>query len=314
MQDIWVYSEDQELSKQILTLGKEAKQSLQKKVYLLTTEEEFALEAASCGADVVYLLRSSNGIIIRPESLAKGVAQLVNEESPSVFFVGGTLRGKEFAAKVAALADSGMITDANAITFNNGVRTDRMVYGGLAIISETLGEKALVTIPPKNFDAAVKGETSGEIIVKEIDIEQNIAVVQLSPVVREGADISSASKVICVGRGLAKKEDLALAQDLATAVGGEIGCTRGIAEDYGWLPVELYIGLSGQKVKPELYVSMGVSGQVQHVAGIRDSKIIVAVDRNESAPIFEAADYGIVGDLYEVIPALTQAIKSVVGK
>ena len=99
-----------------------------------------------------------------------------------------------------------------------------------------------------------------------------------------------------------------LAQDLAGKLGAEIGCTRSVAEDYHWLPNEAYIGLSGQKVKPQLYISMGVSGQVQHTAGIRDSKIIVAIDTNENAPIFAAADYGIVGDLYDIVPVLTEKI------
>lgn len=312
MQDIWIFSEDHEISKQLLTLGEEIKKSLKRKIYLLTTDNDFAKEVATYGADVVYVLKSSNGEIQRPESLAKGVAQLINEENPSVFFVGGTRRGKELAAKVAALADSGMVTDANKIRFDNGIVTERMMYGGLAVITETLGEKTVVTIAPKSYDAAIAGDTSAEIIMKEIEIEQNIQVIEILEV--EGAGISSATKVICVGRGLSKKEDLSMADDLASAVGGVVGCTRSVAEDYHWLPEELYIGLSGQKIKPELYISMGVSGQIQHVAGIRYSKFIVAVDTNENAPIFEAADYGIVGDLNEVIPALTRAIKSITGK
>lgn len=311
MQDIWIYSEDNEISKQLVTLGKEAKQSLQKKIVVLTADENFAKDIASCGTDVVYVLKGSNVNIERPESMAKGVAKLVNEETPAAFFVGGTMRGKEFAAKVAALADSGMVTDANSIKFDNGIVTERMMYGGLSVITETLADKTVVTVPAKSYEAAVAADGSAEIISKEIEIEQNIQLVETSKVVREGADLSTAIRVICVGRGLSKKEDLAIAEELADVVGGEIGCTRGIAEDYHWLPEELYIGLSGAKIKPDLYVSMGVSGQVQHIAGIRDSKIIVAVDTNENAPIFEAADYGVVGDLHEVIPALTEAIKSV---
>lgn len=314
MQDIWVYSEDEAMSRQMITLAKVAKESLGRKICVLTADGGFAREASDCGADTVYVLKSSSGKTARPEDLAKGVARLVKEESPAVFFVGGTLRGKEFAAKVAALADSAMITDATGIQFTNGILTQRMMYGGLAVITERLSPMALVTIPPKSYEEAAAGSGAAGIVVKEIEAEQTIQVVETSDVLREGADLSSAAKVVCVGRGLGKQEDLAIAEALAAAIGGEIGCTRGIAEDYHWLPEELYIGLSGIKVKPELYLSMGVSGQVQHVAGIRDAKIIVAVDSNESAPIFEAADYGVVGDLYEVIPALTEALKQVTGK
>jgi electron transfer flavoprotein alpha subunit len=116
-----------------------------------------------------------------------------------------------------------------------------------------------------------------------------------------------------VGRGLDKKEDLKLAEDLAGVLGGAVGCTRSIAEDYGWMPEATYIGLSGRTIRPKLYISLGVSGQVQHVAGIRDSKIIVGIDTNENAPIFAAADYGIVGDLHEAAPLLTAALKERIG-
>ena len=149
----------------------------------------------------------------------------------------------------------------------------------------------------------------GEIIVLNVETDDRNNVTNICPIIREGADIAVAEKLVCVGRGLANQADMKMAEDLAAALGAEIGCTRGIAEDYHWLPNDRYIGLSGQYVKPSLYISLGVSGQVQHVAGIRDSKMIVAVDMNENAPIFEAADYGVVGDLYEVAPLLIEAIK-----
>ncbi len=134
-------------------------------------------------------------------------------------------------------------------------------------------------------------------------------MVETAAIVKEGADLSTAERVVCIGLSMDKKDDMKIAQNLADAIGAEIGCTRGIAEERHWLPVEQYIGISGAVVKPKLYISMGVSGQVQHVYGIRDSQIIAAVDTNEKAPIFKAADYGIVGDMYEIIPALTAALK-----
>jgi electron transfer flavoprotein alpha subunit len=116
--------------------------------------------------------------------------------------------------------------------------------------------------------------------------------------------------VVCVGRGVAKQEDLALVKELAKVLGGEVACSRPIAEEMHWLPEEVYLGISGKKVKPDLYVGIGVSGQIQHVTGIRDSKVIFAINRDENAPIFEAADYGIVGDLYQVVPKLIQELTS----
>ena len=122
-------------------------------------------------------------------------------------------------------------------------------------------------------------------------------------------DLAQAKIIVCVGRGVEKPEDIKLARELADVLGGEVGCSRPIAEELNWLPEEFYLGISGKKVKPELYIGLGVSGQIQHVTGIRDSKVIFAVNRDENAPIFEAADYGIVGDLYQVVPKLIEELK-----
>ena len=126
---------------------------------------------------------------------------------------------------------------------------------------------------------------------------------------REAKDLSESRVVVCVGRGIEKKEDLAMARELAEVLGGAIGCTRPIAEEFHWLPEELCIGLSGAQVKPDLYLGIGVSGQVQHLTGIRSTKVIAAVNKDENAPIFKAADLGIIGDLYEVIPKLISELK-----
>ena len=115
--------------------------------------------------------------------------------------------------------------------------------------------------------------------------------------------------MVCVGLGVEKEEDMQMIRDLAAVLNAEIGCTRGIAEEKHWLPHEQYIGISGAVIKPQLCLSIGISGQVQHTIGIRDSKVIVAVNNNEKAPIFKTSDYGIVGDLYEVVPLLIEELK-----
>jgi electron transfer flavoprotein alpha subunit len=126
---------------------------------------------------------------------------------------------------------------------------------------------------------------------------------------RESKDIAESRVLICVGRGVEKKEDVALARQLADVLNGEVACTRPIAEEYHWLAEELCIGLSGVQVKPDLYLGLGVSGQVQHLTGIRNAKVIAAVNKDENAPIFKAADFGIVGDLYDVVPKLITELK-----
>ena len=121
--------------------------------------------------------------------------------------------------------------------------------------------------------------------------------------------IEEADIIVSVGRGLKKKEDLVLVELLAKALGGVVGCSRAVAADLKWLPEEHWVGLSGHKVKPKLYIAIGISGQVQHIAGIRDAKTIIAINNDPNAPIFKACDYGIVGDLYEVVPKLTEILK-----
>ncbi len=309
MAGIWVYSEDTNVAKQLLTAGKLLTESLQQPLCALTLEESAAAELVACGADKVIVLKGEG---IWPESYAAAVAKVMEREDPVALLIGGTMRGKDLAAKVAAHLQSGLVTDAQVLRVENGaIETERMMYGGLAVCTETLSGLALVTIPPRKFEVPQQEESrAGEIVVETVSTEDAMIIGNVCPIVRQGADISLAEKLVCVGRGLGKEEDMALVRDLAAALGAEIGCTRSVAEDYHWLPSETYIGLSGQKVKPNLYLSVGVSGQVQHVAGIRDSKVIVAVDTNENAPIFAAADYGIVGDLYQIVPLLTKALHS----
>jgi electron transfer flavoprotein alpha subunit len=308
MAGIWIYSEDTAVARQLLTIGRELADKTGQQLCAVTIFEQDAPELVTSGAEKVFVLKSDSAW---PESYAPAVAALAQQELPGAIFIGATLRGKDVAAKVAAHLKTGLVTDAFAIRFEDGaIETDRVMYGGLAVCTEILGEIGVVTVPPRTFEAPEKDHSrTGEIVILDAQTDSNIEVGSVCPIVRQGADISKAEKLVCVGRGLGKQEDMKLAQDLASVLGAEIGCTRSIAEDYHWLPNETYIGLSGQKVKPALYISMGVSGQVQHVAGIRDSKMIVAIDTNENAPIFAAADYGIVGDLYQIVPLLTEAMK-----
>ena len=311
MAAIWVYSEDDVIAQQLLAPGRDLADKMQAELCAVTLNIEGATPLIASGAEKVFVLKGNGK---SPESYAQGLADLAIQEQPAVIFIGATQRGKDLAAKVAAVLKAGLVTEALAVRFVDGsIETDRMMYGGLAVCTEILASPALVTIPARAYEALPADPSrQAATVVQSVKVDDRVNVSNICPIVREGADISVADKLVCVGRGLVKQEDMKLVEDLAAALGAEIGCTRGISEDYHWLPQDRYIGLSGQRVKPSLYISLGVSGQVQHVAGIRDSKIIVAIDINENAPIFEAADYGIVGDLYEVSPLLTEAIKKVV--
>ena len=186
---------------------------------------------------------------------------------------------------------------------------ERIIYGGLAVSTEALSYPAFVTIPPRSYDISAEAASSGEVIVKEVTVDPKVTVGATAKIERQGVDISKAEKAVGVGRGVGNQEDLAMIQALADAIGAEVGCTRPIAEDAKWFPIDRYIGISGKIFKGSLYIGVGTSGQIQHVSGIRDSKVVVAINTDENAPIFAAADYGIVGNYAEIVPALTAAIK-----
>jgi electron transfer flavoprotein alpha subunit len=137
--------------------------------------------------------------------------------------------------------------------------------------------------------------------------EPKTEIVETRPLETSSVRIEEAEVIISCGRGLEKKEDKVLLDELATVLCGQVGCSRPLAEDRKWFSE--WVGLSGHKVRPKLYIACGISGVIQHVAGIRDSKVIVAVNKDEQAPIFEIADYGIVGNLYEILPALREALR-----
>jgi electron transfer flavoprotein alpha subunit len=187
---------------------------------------------------------------------------------------------------------------------------ERFAFGGAAVQKVIcLTRPVMATIPPRTFEPAV-AQDGREGPIRELPAPPPSAVKVLERKMRtrETKDITEAKVVVAVGRGFEKQEDLALARQLADALGGEIGCTRAISEEMHWLPEELCIGLSGVQVKPDLYLGLGVSGQIQHVTGIRNAKVIAAVNKDENAPIFGVADFGIVGDLYDVAPKLIQEL------
>jgi len=306
MPGIFIYSEDPRLAQQLLTPALELKKDLRQPVVALTTDPEAASILAALGADRVVVLRSA---LTSPEALAPAVAQLLAKEGAQVVLVGGTLRGKHLAAHAAAVLKAGLATDARHLALSDGrLVARRMLYAGLAVSDEELTLPALATIPPRTFPVPTQAPNPG--VVENLDVlgDPRMTVFSSTPVQGEGVDITTAVRLVAVGRGFGHKEDLGLARDLAGALKADLACTRGIAEDEHWLPIERYIGISGQTVRPELYLATGLSGQVQHMVGCREAKVIVAVNKDERAPIFEMADYGIVGDLYTVLPLLTAAL------
>lgn len=306
MAGIFVYSEDAALAGQLLTPALELKRALGQPVAVLAPDAASAASLAALGPDRVLVLEGAPG---SPEALAPALADLLAREEAQVVLVGATLRGKHVAAHIAAVLGAGLASDARALApAEGGLAAQRILYGGLAVSDEVLAFPAVATLQPGAHAAPAPSSAAVAIEPVQVQADARIQVHRVERAAAGGVDIAASRRLVAVGRGFRTREDLDLAASLAGALQADLACTRGIAEDEHWLPIERYIGISGRTVKPDLYVAAGLSGQVQHMVGCRESRVIVAVNSDERAPIFEAADYGIVGDLYQVLPLLTAAL------
>lgn len=318
MAGIWVFAETCEQTLELLNAGLILAKDLGVELVAFAQSDELAREYISHGADEVLLLHPlAEGQPL--ESYVPVLAQAAGEGDPDVFLIGATQRGKEIGARIAGRLNTGLCSNCIGFDFDTEkklLQMERLLFGGLAVqkvICTTRPQMA--TISPRTFDPAPLMEgREGKIRQIEAVPSSAVTVISRTAKAQEAVDIAEAKIVVSVGRGFGKKEDIKLARDLADVLGGEVGCSRPIAEELGWLPEEVYLGISGKRIKPDLYIGVGVSGQIQHVTGIRDSKVIFAINRDENAPIFEAADYGIVGDLYKVVPVLIEELKKALKK
>ena len=314
MAGAWIIAENREQTMELLTIGRQLAKTMGTRLSaLLLQDRDSADDYISHGADEILLLPTLPDD--QPlDAYIPVIAEEAQKKDPDIILVAATLRGKQMAARLATRLNTGLCSDCTALNLGEDGRTvemERLVFGGAAVQKVTCSKRpAMATIPPKTFEPPVAEEgRQGNIHELPAPSLSPVKIVERKPREKVVKDISESRIVICVGRGIEKEEDLALARELAEALGGEIGCTRPISEENHWLPEELCIGISGISVKPDFYIGLGVSGQVQHVTGIRDAKVICAVNTDGNAPIFTAADYGIVGNLYDVVPKLIEELK-----
>jgi electron transfer flavoprotein alpha subunit len=188
-----------------------------------------------------------------------------------------------------------------------------MVYGGAAIRTEkALSETVVVTVGNGVFSATAKDATrQGQVTeVNPVVDNQGIRVLETRPKQGEMVNLGSAKRVVGVGRGFASQDDLKMAEEIASLVGAEMACSRPIAEGEKWMSKERYIGVSGVVLKPNLYVSMGISGQIQHMVGVNQAKTLVAINKDKNAPVFKQVDIGLVADIYKVLPQIIEKLKA----
>jgi len=311
---VWVFSENYDLTLEMLGKGRKMADRLKTELVAVLVGfnvQEKANDLIKYGADKVYLIDNPALERFQAEACLSVLHNLTANYKPDILLIGSTKNGKPLAARLATRLETGCIPDCARLSVDEKGRLigERITYGGNAVAKVTFRSKPqIATIPARAFEKLEPQDRSGEITKLDVKIEEpKTEVVETKPLQTSSVNIEEAEAIVSCGRGLEKKEDKALLEDLAKILGGQVGNSRPLAEDRKWFTE--WVGLSGHKVKPKLYVACGISGVIQHVAGIRDSKMIVAINNDPEAPIFEVADYGVVGDLYEILPALTEALK-----
>jgi electron transfer flavoprotein alpha subunit len=253
-----------------------------------------------------------------PDGHTAALQQVITQMSPSLVLLPHTYQSRDFAPKLAAGMQRALVTDVTAMkSVEGGERAfvRPMFQGKLTAAVVPQGPHPhFITIQIGAFraDQAARGSTAAP--VRAVDVTLDASVIRQKPEepfqqAKQSVDLSQAERIVAVGRGIKGQEHLPLARRLAEALGAELGASRPIC-DAGWLPMERQVGSSGQTVAPKVYVALGISGAIQHLVGMKGSNVVVAINRDPDAPIFEIADYGIVGDLFEIVPALIEALKS----
>lgn len=251
------------------------------------------------------------------DGFVQATRALVEQLAPSHVLVAHTYQTRDFVPVLAARLDRALVTDVVAIRQHDGQPAfARPMFQGKLVADVVLAGPTphLVTmqIGAVRADALTRGPASAQVTALSIDV-QPAAIRQQAEApfqeARQAVDLSQAERILAVGRGIKSQENIAVAQQLAEALGAELAASRPIC-DNGWLPMERQIGSSGQTVAPKLYVAVGISGAIQHLVGMKGARTIVAINKDAEAPIFEIADYGVAGDLFEVAPALIAALKA----
>jgi len=244
------------------------------------------------------------------------LAPLLKERAPDLTFIGHTSFGMDLAPTLAVELDLPLATDCLDVQLRDGkLLAFRQVYGGKLNAEMSFARTPCMAMIRQGAIAAGAGDLDGRVTEVDSPLTEEIVYrkfLEYVEAVVGDVDITQADVLISVGRGIREEKNIPLVEDLAQALGGVLSCSRPVT-DSGWLPPDRQVGQSGRTVKPKLYVAVGISGAFQHLAGMGGSETIVAVNKDPNAPIFSVADYGIVGDLFQVIPALTEQIRETKG-
>jgi electron transfer flavoprotein alpha subunit len=278
--------------------------------------EAVAQEAIAYGADRVFLVDDPTLARYRTDPYAVVLVDLVERYKPEIVIMGASSRGRDLAGSAATRLVTGLTADCTALDIDPEtrlLRQTRPAFGGniMATILCPEHRPQMATVRHRVFEVPAKDESREGQIVREnaLMVEGDIATKVVDFLVSEGdVNLADARIIVSGGRGVKGPEGFKPIEELAQVLGGAVGASRA-AVDAGWIPYMHQVGQTGRTVRPDLYIACGISGAIQHLAGMRTAKVIVAINRDPEAPIFDVAHYGIVGDLFEVVPALTEAFR-----
>ena len=290
-------------------------------------------QLAEYGADRVIVVDDPQLKDYRTEPYAHALASVINEYKPEIMLVGATAIGRDLGPTVSARVKTGLTADCTMLEIgdfplnaapgqeqqHNQLLMTRPAFGGntIATIACPYNRPQMATVRPGVMQkiAPIAGAKANVVEYNPgfTPNDRYVEILKVVKAVKNTANIMDAKILVSGGRGVGSKENFKLLEDLAEVLGGTVSCSRAVVEN-GWLPGDLQVGQTGKTVRPQIYFAIGISGAIQHVAGMEDSDLIVAINKDEDAPIFDVADYGLVGDLNKIVPALTTALKAELGK
>lgn len=323
---VWVFVEQTEgepakVSWELLGIGKQLADNLGVELCAMVIGENvepICSEAFAYGAQKVYLVDAPVFCHYRTEAYVEACCHLIEKYKPEIILMGATGMGRDLAGAVATRVATGLTADCTGLGIDDkrNLMQTRPAFGGniMATIMCDKFRPQMSTVRPNVMPMPERREAADGIIIREnIAVNEESILTKVIEIIRDsnskGAlDITGADFIISGGRGMMGPENFAILQELADELGGVVGASRS-AVDAGWMPGDRQVGQTGKTVRPKIYIACGISGAIQHLVGMQDSDLVIAINRDRQAPIFEVATYGIVGDLFQVVPAITKKIR-----
>ncbi len=324
---VWIYIEHNQgqpahVSWELLGVGAELARTRKVEVCAVVIGNQVAHlcnEAFAYGADKAYLIDDSVFQYYRTESYNKAICYLVEKYKPEIMLIGATGEGRDLGGAIATVLNTGLTADCTGLTIDERgfLLQTRPAFGGniMATILTEHSRPQMSTVRPHVMPIPPRdGTRSGIIIEESFDLKEESIFAKVVEIIDDRksgidmVDVASADIIVSGGRGLQGPENFRILQEFANEIGGVVGSSRA-AVDAGWMPYERQVGQTGKTVRPKIYFACGISGAIQHLVGMQESDVIIAINRDRQAPIFEVATYGIVGDLFKIIPAMTEYVR-----